>query len=540
MAHQSGDVLGRYQLLCPIAAGGMATVWAARVLGAGTFQKPVALKLMLPHLARDERFVKMFMDEAMLAANIQSPHVVGTFDLGHDDDTLYMAMELVLGMTLRDLLLALQEARETDPSVRIPLDVALALLLSMARGLTDAHEARGPTGEPLEIIHRDVSPHNVLLGLDGRARLSDFGIARAVQRQARTETGEVKGKLSYFAPEQLRSEELDQRVDVFALGIVMWEVLAGRRLFEGENPLQLANQIATQPIPRIDEVRADVPTAVADAIARALVREREGRWQTARELADALGKAAPSPAPEMTIAAFFRQHAGPKVEALEKRVRERMALPMDAALDKFRSGPSTKVTFSAEERAAVAAAAAVLAPRASAPVALADPPVRPHYGRIAMVTFVVLALLGGTAWGATVVLGSDAPPSAAPVALAPPPTVLVPPASIATPPAPTTVPVTTTTELAAPPVSVAADDAPPDPSDRHEGRRGHGRGPTPPTSAPEPSVVAASTRPGPSSAHEAPPPPPPPPSTTTPTTSSTPRSIVAGQDEFCRAMGTCP
>jgi len=521
MSHRSGDVLGRYQLLCPIAAGGMATVWAARVRGAGTFQKPVALKLMLPHLARDERFVKMFMDEAMLAANIQSPHVVGTYDLGHDDDTLYMSMELVIGMTLRDLFLTLVEAGEA-----LPLDVALAVSLAMARGLTDAHEAKGATGAPLGIIHRDVSPHNVLLGLDGRARLSDFGIARAVQRQSRTETGEVKGKLSYFAPEQLKGDELDQRVDVFALGIVVWEALAGRRLFTGDNPLQLANQIANDPIPRIDEVRSEVPAAVADALERALVRERSGRWQTARAFADALAKATTNVAPESEVALFFRKHAGSKVETLEKRVRELMALPNDAPVDSFRTGPTKAVLPNAAPAAAEAAKRMPGLPRAPREEPDAPTPLRPKYGRIAAVAAVAIALLVGTAWGALHLFGTSGSETPAPI-LTPTP----PPTLASAPPATTSIVTTPTPDVTpeiAPPTVVPT--TPPSTSVASTGRR-EGRRPRS-THADETAAVAprsASTGAPPSAVT-----PPPPPAT------STTRSLVAGQDEFCRAMGTCP
>jgi len=525
MSHRSGDVLGRYQLLCPIAAGGMATVWAARVRGAGTFQKPVALKLMLQHLARDERFVKMFMDEAMLAANIQSPHVVGTYDLGHDEETLYMSMELVLGMTLRDLSTTLGESGET-----FPLDVALAISLAMARGLTDAHEAKGATGEPLGIIHRDVSPHNVLLGLDGRARLSDFGIARAVQRQSRTATGEVKGKLSYFAPEQLKGDELDQRVDVFALGIVIWETLAGKRLFAAENPLQLANQIANDAIPRIDAVRTDVPVAVADALERALVRDRENRWQTARAFASALAKATPSVAPETEIAAFFRAHAGTKVEALEKRVRELMALPTDAPADSFRSGQTGKVALTAPTPSALESKKMPGLPVEAKPPASFPPPapLRPHYARIAVVALVAIALLAGTAWGAMHLFGSSAPPPSVvadeSIGAGPAP----PPSVAEAPPVSALVVPTTTVGDAIPVATTVA--APPPSAVRRDGRRTRpsSRG-EPPPSTPVVATTAARDAPPPTRAGE-------------PATTGAParRSIVADQDEFCRAMGTCP
>jgi serine/threonine protein kinase len=541
MSHKSGDFLGRYQLLCPIAAGGMATVWAARVQGAGSFQKPVALKLMLPHLARDDRFVTMFMDEAMLAANIQSPHVVGTYDLGHDDETLYMAMELVLGMTLRDLLMS-----ATDAKKEIPIDVALSLIVQMARGLTDAHEAKGATGDPLGIIHRDVSPHNVLLGLDGRARLSDFGIARAVQRQSRTETGEVKGKLSYFAPEQLKADDLDQRVDVFALGIVAWEALAGRRLFEGDNPLQLAFRIANDPIPRVDAARPDVPARIADVIEHALTRDREKRCQTARAFVDALQVAAQSGtstglASETAVAAVLREHAGGKVENLERRVRELMALPSDAAPESFRSGQTGRQTAQSGRTPAGRSGT----PASSQSMAISQPmpglpaeampisrrPPAPRYGRIAAVALVVVGLLTGTAWVTVRAFTGEATPE-----LSPPITAIAParpdaievgaPPSTATPEPPP--------GLDAPEPTAAEPIATPEPT--RTGRRPGPRGSTSPRTSPD--TATSPTTPSTTTSRT-------PPSTTAPvpeprptTTPSTP-SIVADQDEFCRAMGTC-
>ncbi len=548
MSHKSGDFLGRYQLLCPIAAGGMASVWAARVQGAGSFQKPVALKLMLSHLARDERFVAMFMDEAMLAANIQSPHVVGTYDLGHDDETLYMAMELVVGMTLRDLLSAANEANEP-----IPIDVALSLIVQMGRGLADAHEAKGATGDALGIIHRDVSPHNVLLGLDGRARLSDFGIARAVQRQSRTETGEVKGKLSYFAPEQLKAEELDQRVDVFALGIVAWETLAGRRLFEGDNPLQLAFRVANDPIPRVDSVRPEVPVRVADAIEHALTRDRDARCQTARAFVESILVAAQTEgstglASETAVAAVLRGHAGGKVENLEKRVRELMALPPDAPPESFRSGSTGRFVAhggrTPSGKGSPVSSSGILSspgmpglPRDALPASVRPP--TPHYGRIAAVAFVVLGLLAGTTWmtvwafsepdGEAEVAGEAlATDTTEPTALPDvPPTVGTAQIDIA---APAEVAVSTRAEAVD-----APDDVADDPTDRPHTARHPVRPPsvTTPTTTTTPSPRVSTPRPDP---REATPPAPPP---ATPTAPARP-SIVADQDEFCRAMGTCP
>ncbi|HJL02265.1 MAG TPA: serine/threonine-protein kinase [Polyangiaceae bacterium LLY-WYZ-15_(1-7)] len=370
-----GDLLGRYEILFPIASGGMATVYAARLAGAEGFQKPVALKLMLPHLARDERFVAMFLDEATLASRVHSPHVVSTLDLGREDDTLYMAMELVLGATLRDLL---EEARTRGRI--LPVRVAATLAMQIAHGLADAHEARGVDGEPLHLIHRDVTPHNVLVGLDGRARLSDFGVAFAVERHSRTESGQVKGKLAYFSPEQLDGEPLDQRSDVFSLGAVAWECLVGRRLFGAQNPLALAAEVAYGEIARVDAERPGVPREVADVIARALARNPAERTDSAATFARHLGEAlavSVGVADPSEVAAHVRSLAGARARQLEERVRAAMARPA-ARLSTGRvaleeSGPRPVATAPARRGAWLAAAVVSLGVAAGAAGALLAP-----------------------------------------------------------------------------------------------------------------------------------------------------------------------
>lgn len=279
---------GRYQTLFRIAAGGMAEVYAARVRGEAGFQKLVALKRMLPHLTDDERFVTMFMDEGKLAANIDSPNVVSTLDLGRaDDGSLYLVMELVVGTTLSSIL---RNAAKTGNG--LPVNAACEMLAQAAHGLHDAHEARTPMGAPLQLVHRDISPQNILCGVDGRMRITDFGVARAVLRRTKTSTGEFKGKLSYFSPEQCADKTLDRRSDIFSLGVVAWETLTMRRLFHAENPLAVLERVTRMPIPSAQEVRPEVPTAVAAVVAAALERDRDARYATAAEFGQALRAAA--------------------------------------------------------------------------------------------------------------------------------------------------------------------------------------------------------------------------------------------------------
>jgi len=194
-------IYGRYQTLFRIAAGGMAEVYAARALGEAGFQKLVALKRMLPHLTDDDRFVTMFMDEGKLAANIESPNVVSTLDLGRaDDGSLYLVMELVVGTTLSTLLRNTAKAGES-----VPPPVACEIIAQAAQGLHDAHEARTPYGAPLQLVHRDVSPQNILVGVDGRIRITDFGVARAVLRRTKTSTGSSRGSSRTSRPSSART-----------------------------------------------------------------------------------------------------------------------------------------------------------------------------------------------------------------------------------------------------------------------------------------------------------------------------------------------
>ena len=307
---------GRYEVLFRIAAGGMAEVYAARMLGEGGFEKPVALKRMLPTLAEDERFVQMFLDEGRLAAHISSPHVVQTLDLGRaEDESLYLVMELVVGVSLSALLRAV--LRKRTP---FPVPVAVDVLSQAAMGLHDAHEARTMYGQPLEIVHRDVSPQNILVDVSGRVRITDFGVARALERATHTQSGEVKGKIGYFAPEQVRGKDVDRRTDVYALGIVAWETLAGRRLFAGDNPAQTLDMVMSMEVPRLDTIRPDVPAALAEAIAHALDRDLSRRTASAGDFAEEL-RYSLRPAGGAAVGALVREHGGESLMKLEEGLR---------------------------------------------------------------------------------------------------------------------------------------------------------------------------------------------------------------------------
>ncbi len=300
---------GRYEALFRIGIGGMAEVYAARIVGEAGFEKLVAVKRMLPHLSHDDRFLQMFLDEARLAANVQSPHVAQTFDLGRaNDDSLYLVMELVVGVNLTHILVYLHEQMQfIDPFL------GAEIIAQAAQGLDDAHEARTPAGQELRMVHRDVSPQNIMVGVDGRARVTDFGIAKAIHlRTTETQAGEKKGKYSYFSPEQAFGKPVDRRSDVFALGVVAWEFLLGRRLFPG-TPLEAMEAIRDKPIPVPHELRPELGEELSQVILDALVRDPEKRIQSclqfSRRIRKALNKLDEPPSPR-DIGNFVEQSGG--------------------------------------------------------------------------------------------------------------------------------------------------------------------------------------------------------------------------------------
>ena len=278
---------GRYEILRPIASGGMAQVHLGRAVGAGGFERQVAIKTMHPHLAKQEDFVAMFLDEARLSARVHHPNVVATLDVQQDDEGIFLVMDYVDGFSLHAILAA--SRAEGRP---LPLGLTLRIFLDTLAGLHAAHELTDGGGVPLEVIHRDVSPHNILVGVDGAARLTDFGIARAAVRLAATSDGNMKGKLRYMAPEQLGSGKLDRRADLHAAGAVLWEMLAGVGLVRGENEGVCLMQIAR---PEKESPRAhnpDVPGSLAAACLGALRLHPEERYATAAAFAEAIEDAA--------------------------------------------------------------------------------------------------------------------------------------------------------------------------------------------------------------------------------------------------------
>ncbi len=288
--------LGRYEVLDEIAQGGMATVYLGRARGAANFERLVAVKVCLPHLRGDEEFAGMFLDEARLAARIHHPNVVATLDVG-DEEALYLVMEYIEGDKLSTLI-----KRASIKQQRIPLGVTARIMIDALSGLHAAHELKDALGDALQLVHRDVSPHNVLVGVDGIARISDFGIAKAEARATVTREGSLKGKMSYMAPEQLAGKPVDRRADIYAAGVVLWECLAGRRLFRADSEVETFNLVLQNKILRPSTLWPEVPPELDEIVLRALSLDPDLRFATAAEFAEALEELPIRISPARTVA----------------------------------------------------------------------------------------------------------------------------------------------------------------------------------------------------------------------------------------------
>ncbi|HEU0031360.1 MAG TPA: protein kinase [Kofleriaceae bacterium] len=271
---------GKYTLVAKLATGGMAEIYLARLSGAAGFEKLVCIKKILPHLARNKQFVSMFLDEAKIASRISHPNVCQVFELGELDGTYYIAMEYLQGVPL-----ACFRRRDYYGPAPDPQLVA-GIVVQACEGLHHAHNLKTGEGLPLDVVHRDISPQNLFVTVDGVVKVLDFGIAKIQDASVKTSTGAVKGTYAYMAPEQLRGERVDRRADIWAMGIVMWETLTRRHLFKRETDFLTFNAITTEPIPDILDLRPDVGPELAAVIRQALQRDRDARIPTARALAE--------------------------------------------------------------------------------------------------------------------------------------------------------------------------------------------------------------------------------------------------------------
>ncbi|WP_437735708.1 serine/threonine-protein kinase [Sorangium sp. So ce1335] len=300
-----GAVLGRYELLLPIAAGGMAMVWAARLKGTRGFQKIVAVKTMLPQLSEDDQFERMFLLEASLASQIRHPHAVEILDLGEQDGVLFIAMEWIDGVPLSQVMKAAKRRNG------IPIPIAVRIVTQACAGLHAAHELKDKSGKLVGLVHRDISPQNILVTYNGMAKVVDFGVAKATAfNDSTTRAGQLKGKVSYTAPEAVRGDAIDRRVDVFAMGIVLYALTTGNHPFRRENEGATLFAISSpDPVIAPRAFQPDYPPLLDAVLMRALEKERDQRYATASELQRALERALPPSqrASDDDVANFIRE-----------------------------------------------------------------------------------------------------------------------------------------------------------------------------------------------------------------------------------------
>jgi eukaryotic-like serine/threonine-protein kinase len=328
----AGHTLGRYELLVPIAQGGMAAVWAARMKGTRGFQKLVAVKTMLPELSQDPQFEEMFLAEASLASSIRHPHVCEILDLGEQDGLLYIVMEWIDGEALSSL------ARAARHRGAIPTLVALRLCLGAALGLHAAHELKDESGDLVGLVHRDVSPQNILVTYDGVVKIVDFGVAKATAEsdQGHTKDGQVKGKIPFMSPEQALGKAVDRRTDIFALGIVLYQILANKHPFRGDNDMITMRRICEKtPAPSLAENMPGCPPVVHQLVMKALEKAPEDRYQTMAEMARALDLAIAelktSSLPDEDVGAFVKSVLGERAEKRRAAIRDGLKLADERA-----------------------------------------------------------------------------------------------------------------------------------------------------------------------------------------------------------------
>jgi eukaryotic-like serine/threonine-protein kinase len=335
------QIVGRYALGPEIASGGMATVHLGRLLGPVGFSRTVAIKRLHPQYARDPEFVAMFLDEARLTAHVRHPSVVATLDVVAQAGELFLVLDYVQGESFGRLL-----AFARDRGERIPAALVSGVVAGALAGLHAAHQAADERRRPLHIVHRDVSPQNILVGIDGLPRVADFGIAKATRRIQTTRHGQLKGKLGYMAPEQLRGEA-SPKSDVYSAAVVLWEALTGKRLFEGDDGEVITAVLAGDVEPP-GRIAPDLPVALDAVVLRGLERDPERRFATARDMAEALERAV-APATAGKIGAWVEDLASPKLAersadlaAVETYARS-IDLPDPTPIDTSIDGPTVAI-----------------------------------------------------------------------------------------------------------------------------------------------------------------------------------------------------
>jgi serine/threonine protein kinase len=359
MAARPQLIVGRYAIYDRIAAGGMATVHLGRLIGEGGFSRTVAIKRLHAHLALDPEFVGMFLDEARLAARIRHPNVVQTLDVVVADSEVFLVMEYIEGESLGFLLRTLAARGEITPASH-----ACAMIVPVLNGLHAAHEAKTDQGEPLNMVHRDVSPQNVLVGVDGVPRVLDFGVAKALGQSHATREGQIKGKLAYMSPEQIEARPVDRRTDVFAASVVLWEALAGRRLFKGEQDVHVMRMVLSGSVEPPSAFAPGVPPALDAIVLRGLSRDPAARYSTAQEMADALEEAVP-PVATRKLATWVATQFGAQLVTRATLLQE---------IESSSGVPASAATPAQEDRAPSSDEAPTRIPSQASSIALEAPP----------------------------------------------------------------------------------------------------------------------------------------------------------------------
>lgn len=313
--------IGRYRVLCELGTGSMASLYLGRAGGLGGFERLFALKVVHPHLCRKPAFIDMFLNEARIAASVHHPNVVPVYEIDVDDGQYFLAMDYVSGETLALLLRSTWHAQRN-----LPMRFAAHIVASAAEGLHAAHELTDAEGASRNVVHRDVAPQNIMIGYDGIVRVTDFGIAKAMDSVSQTKPGVLKGTVAYMSPEQVRGQELDRRVDVFALGVLLWEATLGLRLFKDKTELRTAGRILRMAPPPPTSMHDDYPEALEHIVMKALAKDRDERYPTARALSEDLF--AYLATEERVTASEMEKFLG---EVFSKRLEQRRALERDAA-----------------------------------------------------------------------------------------------------------------------------------------------------------------------------------------------------------------
>ncbi len=329
-----GQTLGKFTIIEPIGSGGMARLYLARTRGLGGFEKRVVVKQILPHLAEDAEFIARFIQEARLVATLDHPNIAAVYEVDVQDGIYFYSMEYVRG---HDLLRVLRQASRVGRDLSIAEIVGI--IAGLCAGLHHAHQKRDESGQPLAIVHRDVSPSNVLIGTEGTVKLTDFGVAKARTGMVSTEAGMLRGKIAYMSPEQCRGEALDRRNDVFAVGVLMWEMLAGRRLHQAESDMMLLRKIADVDAPSPREHRPDCPLGLERIVMRALERSAAARYQSAAALLEDLEEFARQSALSISASTIVRMMA----ELFDGESEPKSALPLAGVIAAADSESATAI-----------------------------------------------------------------------------------------------------------------------------------------------------------------------------------------------------